>query len=194
MHEILLKVKAGLHGKTQWTMYPKGKAVTVKIEYSGIRLSEDEDHPSFLNEGTLLEKEEITTENLRSVEMLRHLPMAVAQFDVNGKVMFENPEAFLWKTENNSDSHQDDEATVGREDKAHAEHSIQGSEQDHDDDHGSTTSPSSNGRKPLRKRKADSLLHRFVDADIGKKVLEDIQKNEPGSHALHPGWPQVVCY
>ena len=172
LDEVMLKAKSGLHSETQWTLYPKGKAVTVKIEFSGIRLSKDEDYPSFLNEGTLVDKEEITTENLRSVEMLRHLPMAVAQFDINGKVMFENPEAYLWKTEN-CDNHQDDNATVDREDASHAENSTQGSEQDQNDDHGSTTCPST-GPRSLRKRKADSLLHRFVDADIGKKVLEDI--------------------
>jgi PAS domain S-box-containing protein len=46
-----------------------------------------------LNEGTAVPKDTIDQESLRGVEMLRHLPVSVCQFDINGKVIHQNPEA-----------------------------------------------------------------------------------------------------
>ena len=172
MDDAMERIQEGRLWETQWTMYPKGKAVTVNIVISAIRLSEEDDHPCLFNEGILLGKEQIATENLRSVEMLRHLPIAVAQYDMKGNVMFENPEAMLWRTEN-SDINQDEAMEVG-EDASHNDTNMQNSETD--DDHTSITSSSnSTTTAPFGKRKAKSLLQRFVDADAGKKLLDDIQ-------------------
>jgi hypothetical protein len=49
---------------------------------------------SMMVEALPLVKEELDHESLRGVEMLRHLPMAVCQFDLDGNVMYQNPEAF----------------------------------------------------------------------------------------------------
>merc|ERR1712238_144057 len=37
----------------------------------------------------------VNQEILRGVEIIRHLPMAVCQFDMKGRVMFQNPAAYL---------------------------------------------------------------------------------------------------
>jgi signal transduction histidine kinase len=47
-----------------------------------------------LNEGKVALKDEIDHESLRGVEMLRHLPVSVCQFDMDGEIMHQNPEAF----------------------------------------------------------------------------------------------------
>jgi signal transduction histidine kinase len=46
-----------------------------------------------LNEGKVALKDEIDHESLRSVEMLRHLPVSVCQFDMDGEIIHQNPEA-----------------------------------------------------------------------------------------------------
>ena len=77
MDDAMERIQEGRLWETQWTMYPKGQAKTVHMNVSGIRLSEDDDHPSLMCEGIPLVKEELVNETLRGVEMLRHLPMAV---------------------------------------------------------------------------------------------------------------------
>jgi signal transduction histidine kinase len=47
-----------------------------------------------LNEGDLSSvRDHIDQNSIRGVEMLRHLPVAVSQFDIHGKMMEQNPEA-----------------------------------------------------------------------------------------------------
>jgi len=82
----------------QWTFYPKGEAKTVKMVGSGIRLSADEPKPSMLCEALPVLKGELDPQTLRGVEMLRHLPVPVCQFDMSGRMMFQNPEATMCRT------------------------------------------------------------------------------------------------
>jgi len=95
MEEFMWHLGQGRHISEQWTMYPKGQAKTVHMNVSGCRLSPEDDHFSLVCEGIPLLNTDLLNENLRGVEMLRHLPMAVCQFDLQGKVMFQNPEACL---------------------------------------------------------------------------------------------------
>ncbi|KAJ8603767.1 hypothetical protein CTAYLR_000319 [Chrysophaeum taylorii] len=73
--------------------YPKGMAtVTVNCSCSGILL-DDGSRLAMLVEGTQVVREEIDRAALRSVEMLRHLRVAVGQFDLTGRVLEQNPQA-----------------------------------------------------------------------------------------------------
>ena len=76
----------------QWTYYPNGKPVSVNVVLSGIR--SDDGRMLMLNEGDMPQaKEEIDQMAIRRVEILRHLPLAVAQFDSSGCLMEQNPES-----------------------------------------------------------------------------------------------------
>ena len=73
-------------------MYPNGVRTTTKETCSGITI--DPGHVALLCECDVVTlKEDIEHASLRGVEMLRHLPIAVSQFDINGNLMEENPEA-----------------------------------------------------------------------------------------------------
>lgn len=93
LKEHLVHFRKGESTHDQWTFYPNGKeAKTVCLTNSGIRI--DDGHLAMLVEGIPpICKEQIDKESLRGVEMLRHLPVAVCQFDLHGKLMYQNPES-----------------------------------------------------------------------------------------------------
>ena len=82
--------------QARWTMYPKGVAKTVDVTVTGIWLDCDKDkfgkngHCCMLFHAVPVEKESLEDKSLRAEEMLRHLPMAVCQFDMAGNSMFQN--------------------------------------------------------------------------------------------------------
>ena len=83
------KIESGGHIQVHWTLYPKGIAKSVNVTVSGIQL-EDEDHFCMLFHAVPIDRETLESKSLRSLDMLRHLPMAVCQFDLEGKAMYEN--------------------------------------------------------------------------------------------------------
>jgi len=95
MLDYLRKFKKGERVRESWTMYPNGVRTTTKETCSGITIgTPEEHHVAILCECDLVTlQEDIDHASLRGVEMLRHLPVAVSQFDVNGILMEQNPEA-----------------------------------------------------------------------------------------------------
>ena len=85
---------------SQWTVYPnfgKEGPKTINGVYSGIQVGDNKDI-MMLVEAVYAKKdtgtsEEINQMTLRGVETLRHLPVVVRQFDIDGKIMDQNPEA-----------------------------------------------------------------------------------------------------
>jgi hypothetical protein len=162
MEEWMLKVLNGQNLREQWTMYPKGVAKTVHLNVSGIRIhgQDEEDevdgHFSFFIEGVPLPDTDLLNESIRGVEMLRHLPMAVCQFDMEGNVMFQNPHACMVKIVDNGDGPQDDSVQKVGEEETCSSNNTDGEDDDEgdcDDFHTdgtnsctfSTTSCTSNG-------------------------------------------------
>ena len=66
--------------------------MTVKLRLSGIYCG-DEGRLMMLNEGDMPKSKEFDNMALRRVEIWRHLPVAVIQFDRDGSVMEQNPES-----------------------------------------------------------------------------------------------------
>ena len=103
LQEYMTKFQSGQTVIEQWTLYPQGVARTIQATCSGIRfLSESENDDDNNNNGRLCmltegipveTPEEINQESLRGVEIIRHLPIAVCQFDLEGRFMFQNPQA-----------------------------------------------------------------------------------------------------
>jgi signal transduction histidine kinase/ActR/RegA family two-component response regulator len=92
MLDYLRRFEKGERARESWTMYPNGVRTTTKETCSGITI--DPGHVAILCECDLVTlKDDIDHASLRGVEMLRHLPIAVSQFDMNGKLIEENPEA-----------------------------------------------------------------------------------------------------
>ena len=168
MEEYLVQLEHGKNVTDQWTNYPNGKATTCHMNVSGIKFSQDEDHMSLMCEGVPLVKEELLQDNLRGVEMIRHLPMAVCQFDMEGKCMFQNPEASLVRT-----------AADGNDPAIAPEESKEESEYEDDLDgslRSSATDDSVRGSvRSNHTQNSCTLLERFVDPKLGRQVLREIQ-------------------
>ena len=180
---FMSKAESGQYSIEQWTLYPKGKPTTIELTVSGLRLSKDENHKSLLCEGIILVKEELVNETLRSVEMLRHLPMAVCQFDMEGKVMFQNPEAVLCQRNESKACNDTNKGFVNQETKQDdTSESTDEHHEDHDDNQSTTSNntASSSGSSSTKAAAllAGNLLNRFVEPDVGKQLLEQIQIQE----------------
>ena len=129
LEETVMRCQNGQHVVDQWTYYPKGQAKTVDVTLSGIRLQGDRSISStsssssekggnlpymcLLNEGVAIVQEDLDHEVLRGVEMLRHLPISICQFDMEGDIMFQNPEACLLEDESTQQDQQQQEETEG---------------------------------------------------------------------------------
>ncbi len=193
MEEYLIQFDRGMNVTDQWTNYPNGKATTCHMNVSGIKFSEDEDHMCIMCEGVPLVKEELLQANLRGVEMIRHLPMAVCQFDMEGKLMFQNPEASMIQqnaqtnsaanasinshpTHGNDESKDELDGDGGLDDTNHSKGSLMDSFRSE-----STSESCSRGNHDRNSKPATAtnqvghLLQRFVDAEVGREVLAEIQ-------------------
>ena len=169
MEEYMKQFELGLNVSDQWTNYPKGKATTCHMNVSGIKFHEDGENKHFcvMCEGIPLVKEELIQANTRGVEMLRHLPVAVAQFDLEGKVMYQNPEATISQKLH---VHRKEESKADEEAKEldASFHSLSTS-------HRSEYSASSDRILKSIKMKNADFLQRFGDPDIGNQLLEEIR-------------------
>ena len=88
----------------QWTFYPRGgeHATTVDVVTSAIRIL-DSSNPSNKNATTialLVEAETVRSDQtlnestVRTIELLKHIPVAVSQFSIDGtKLIYQNPKA-----------------------------------------------------------------------------------------------------
>mmetsp|Transcript_28476 Transcript_28476/g.77109 ORF Transcript_28476/g.77109 Transcript_28476/m.77109 type:complete len:1175 (-) Transcript_28476:119-3643(-) len=108
----------------------------------------------------------VNQEILRGVQIIRHLPMAVCQFDMKGRVMFQNPAAYLpaLDDEETKESYDDDESVMNVMDTdAQSEFSA-----DLFDEYGTVqTVASNNGR--------GNFIDRFVSKKVARELLESLQ-------------------
>jgi signal transduction histidine kinase len=89
--DYLIRLKRNEVIQDQWTFHPSGKAITLGVTASAIRI--DGGRIAVLSETELPGSREIDHLSTRGVEILRHLPLAVCQFDVEGTLLYQNPEA-----------------------------------------------------------------------------------------------------
>jgi PAS domain S-box-containing protein len=93
MDDILRRCRDGEILTEQVTLYPKNIPTTLNLSASGIRIGLDAgERVMVLIEAEIAEKkyEEST---IRGLELLRHLPLPVFQFSIDGKSLYKNPEA-----------------------------------------------------------------------------------------------------
>jgi PAS domain S-box-containing protein len=94
MEDLLRRCLLGELVTEQTTLYPKNKPTTLNLSGSGIRIGEDDvgGRMMLLIEAEIAEtKYEEST--IRGLELLRHLPLPVCQFSIEGKSLYHNPEA-----------------------------------------------------------------------------------------------------
>eukprot|EP00529_Nitzschia_sp_RCC80_P008580 CAMPEP_0113523836 /NCGR_PEP_ID=MMETSP0014_2-20120614/45906_1 /TAXON_ID=2857 /ORGANISM="Nitzschia sp." /LENGTH=1203 /DNA_ID=CAMNT_0000421929 /DNA_START=35 /DNA_END=3646 /DNA_ORIENTATION=+ /assembly_acc=CAM_ASM_000159 len=117
----------------------------------------------------------VTEDTLRGVEIIRHLPIAVCQFDLNGQLMFQNPAAYMpsWGYDTSNDNNDENEngnnsKTNLNDDTKHTD----ASDDRRDNDSSDAIPLSLNSDKNIN----EDFLHRFVDKRVAKKLLDNIKK------------------
>jgi len=111
----------------------------------------------------------LNQEILRGVEIIRHLPMAVCQFDMKGRVMFQNPAAYLPLSDDDEEKEieesEDDESLMDDMDTDdESEFYDQLFEQHYG---GVQTISSNNGR--------GNFMDRFVNKKVARELLDSLQ-------------------
>ena len=76
--------------KEQWTLHPSGRGATT-LELTGSAIRIDGGRVAALFEAELPDSREIDQSLTRGVEMLRHSPLTMCQFDMNGNLIYQNP-------------------------------------------------------------------------------------------------------
>ncbi|HRI71608.1 MAG TPA: PAS domain-containing protein [Polyangium sp.] len=80
--------REGRNAQEQWTLYPKGDPVTMKLFLSGVPLDDG-------RTGVLIQAFEITqgpsADLVRSIEALRHTTLMISIIDIQGEIILQNP-------------------------------------------------------------------------------------------------------
>jgi signal transduction histidine kinase/ActR/RegA family two-component response regulator len=108
--DMLVRLRRNETFTEDWTMYPKGRGATyTRITCSAIRVTGG--RIAMLVEAELLDKTDVLNSTVRDVEMLRHLPFSVCQFSIEGKLLYQNPEAArLFTTNSTTSKHGENES------------------------------------------------------------------------------------
>lgn len=90
MQGILSRIEAGDICREQWTLYPNGKAQTVEIIISLIKI--DDGRSAFLCEASDLDNKDFDESRTRGIEMFRHVSIALCEFSATGNPIYRNAE------------------------------------------------------------------------------------------------------
>jgi signal transduction histidine kinase/ActR/RegA family two-component response regulator len=90
LNDHLKCYKKGEVTKEEWTFYPNNVATTVKLTGSAVKI--DGSRVAMLCEAQLPDDTYQET-SIRGIELLRHLPVKVLQYNVEGELMYQNPAA-----------------------------------------------------------------------------------------------------
>ncbi|KAL3913110.1 MAG: hypothetical protein SGILL_006622 [Bacillariaceae sp.] len=168
LKEYQCKFEQGQQISDQWTLYPLGQARQLQVHCSGVRLDPDECSPSMMVEGIPLIKDvedQVLKETIRGVEMLRHLPMHVCQFDLGGKVTFQNPEAVVIEEHDESDR---------------GSLELDASMNDTDGESSLSSSQRTEEQLTRKRQRSGDFVDRFIDANLGRSLLERLRSgSEP---------------
>jgi signal transduction histidine kinase/DNA-binding NarL/FixJ family response regulator len=76
----------------QWTLYPQGVPTTLDIFCSAIRI--EDGRIAMLVEAEIVDLKRVVDDStVRRFEILKHLPIAVSQFTLEGDLIYQNPQA-----------------------------------------------------------------------------------------------------
>jgi len=206
----------GARVREQWTFYPNNGAngpQTVVLSSRGICI--EEGRMAMLCQGAYMEAQnsEAEQEALRSVEMLRHLPVAVCLTDLDGHVIEQNPEALAIYGNTSTKSKMKDTSSRGGSSSGEGktpEDDEDDDEEDEDDADDSEDEDCQEEEKDqfdgldkatLKQRKTwkkSTFIRRFVDKELGYRILAqarqgtDVISLEAMQHTvLGPRWSAV---
>lgn len=192
-----LRVEQGLCIEDEWTIYPNGRAKSVFLSATGLRLSADEDHCCILCSAVpTMARETVVNETLRGNEMLQQLPMAICQFDMDGKVVYRNPASEIVRTEEKVDE-ESHCSSISGDNSLHPQTIVSCDEDEnsnHDDENCEENSIISSSCSSFSE---NDFVERFVDPKVAQTILETIQTEDEVNlqaelHTSHgPQWSAI---
>ena len=192
----------------QWTFYPQGSPpVTAQVTITGICLANDDGstHICMLCQCVPVAQDVVSQQSLRGVDMLRHLPMAVCQFDMEGNVMFQNQAARLppqvtaaavaaihnKKDLDQKNNDNDNNAVENKNGSDSVDESLTkvadttSAKGEDDTAEESATAAEKNTQHRRSPQEGEGhLLHRFVNPQVAQEALAALQKNSPDQHVV----------
>ena len=172
----------------KWTFYPNSTAQILDVTCSGIRIPKQTHSDStgscgstiaMLVEVDLSENQtKITDMTSRSIEILKHLPVAVTQFTMDGtQLIYQNPKALqLFGTPCST------ETTI--KDPAEGEEKREDNDESNGDQNPNDANEVKGGgtkgitTKGTGNHISNEILQRFVDSEMAEKALLSMQSNE----------------
>jgi signal transduction histidine kinase/DNA-binding NarL/FixJ family response regulator len=162
----------------QWTFYPLGLgATTLDINCSAVRI-EDGRIAMLLEAEIIGNKREMTESTVRSIEILKHLPIAVSQFTQQGRLIYQNPQAYhLFGATSSSRSEQENTNNKASSSTAPAP-AASSSDTVNESKSQLEQSPTETSETIVQRpdENENVLLRRFVDLELGQSALQQIQK------------------
>lgn len=175
LQEYQCKFQMGQRVTDHWTVFPRGQPKPIQVNCSGVKLNQQQARPCMLVEGIPLVRDEILNETMRGVEMLRHLPIPVCQFDMNGKVLFQNPEAMLIPSMGDEKSGSDH---LGVSNRSTASPSFANTAEAPITQGEESSRPKKEHKKQGENvRPMGDFLDRFVNQEVAQQMLQDLQSN-----------------
>jgi signal transduction histidine kinase/ActR/RegA family two-component response regulator len=161
----------------QWTFYPRGLgATTLDINCSAVRI-EDGRIAMLLEAEIIGNKRDMTESAVRSIEILKHLPIAVSQFTQEGRLIYQNPQAYhLFGAVSSSSNRREPSSSNADHDPSNSA-ATSSSDTASQSNTLSEQMPTETSESIILKPDEDEnvLLQRFVDLDLGQSALQQIQ-------------------
>jgi signal transduction histidine kinase/ActR/RegA family two-component response regulator len=132
----------------KWTLYPQGVPTTVNMCSSAIRI--EGGRLASLVEAEIVDLKRVVDDStVRIFEILKHLPIAVSQFTLEGESIYQNPEALqLFGSLSSSEEKSDREKTE----------------------------PSNTIDNPSHNKSSCKILQRFVDVELGRTAIKNVRE------------------
>lgn len=163
-YSIMLDMKKRLERNEcvhkKWTLYPLGVPTTVDICVSAIRI-EDGRIVGLVEAEVVEVKRVVDDTTVRRFEILKHLPIAVSQFTLDGDLIYQNPEALqlfglLSYTEVTNDAEKRQQPT--------------------NVDNPSETKSTNKCIADTEALKQNDILRRFVDVELGRRAIQTVRE------------------
>jgi signal transduction histidine kinase/PAS domain-containing protein/ActR/RegA family two-component response regulator len=188
----------------QWTFYPQGQPVTLDIVCSGVRI--EDGRVAMLVEAEMADHKQLVADStVRRFEILKHLPIAVSQFTMQGELVYQNPHALkiFGSSSSSEESEEDTENQVNRrqsnnrsEETSSSSSSLEAVPSNPAAESVESASESKVDR-PSTVVESNIIMHRFVDEELGQKALQTVQEGTDFSIEAQlytePPTPEFYC-
>lgn len=186
---LLRQMEDGDVVQEQWTYYPHGVPQTVNVTASLVWIVDDDnDDPHAAPRPAIMDEAEpvqtaFHASATRDIELLRHVPIAVSQFGMNGQLLYQNPQD-IHTFGCQSLSYDDDDKSIQQQTSKDATRGVG----DGSNNGRSSTSGNSDKENAVvdctgaddnsSNHNHNTFVDRFVDRELGESVLRRVAEGQ----------------